>query len=194
MPAPLFAAVFLSLVVLASGAGALGSRTVAHAGLGASTYPVTFLSPERSNGTPWTITINGQSWESNGTSLTLQEPNGTYRFQSSFNASGALRFYNGSFTVNGGPQTVQFPAAASSPPPAEASRSGTAGSVGLLAIAAVVVVAAIAVTIVGAVARSRVKSPAGAPPAEPDPEHRRTIEEEAASPAGTDDDPLGHML
>ncbi len=69
------------------------------------TYTVTFTESGLSRGTEWTVTINGESYHSTATNLTIEFTNGTYTFSAS--ASGYTESSNSSsFIVNGSNVTV----------------------------------------------------------------------------------------
>jgi len=73
------------------------------AATGCITYPVTFTESGLPSGTSWSVSVNGPTLSSSGTTLTVQEPNGTYNFTvgavPGFGASPA----SGSVVVSGAP-------------------------------------------------------------------------------------------
>ena len=95
----------------------------------ATTYAVTFTETGLPTGTSWSVTLNGVLQSSSTSTITFQEPNGTYRYSlGSLNKS-----YSGpgrSFTVDGAP--VSEVAAFSkviSPGPVTISNNGTSWTV-----------------------------------------------------------------
>ena len=95
----------------------------------ATTYAVTFTETGLPTGTSWSVTLNGVLQSSSTSTITFQEPNGTYRYSlGSLNKS--YSGPGGSFTVDGAP--VSEVAAFSkviSPGPVTISNNGTSWTV-----------------------------------------------------------------
>ncbi len=93
-----------------------GSLTVAGAATGAAvsftavTYAVTLTESGLPSGTSWSATLNGVKQTSSGTSITFNEPNGTYSFSVTNTTGYYASPFGGQITVSGtsANQNVQF--------------------------------------------------------------------------------------
>jgi len=175
------------------------------AAAGGATYPVNVTTSGELDGSPWNLTILGQTWTTTSSSLLLHEPNGSYTYSAYSPVVAGLStssdgYDNGSFVVAGMAVTVglnwnRFTEGPSMPAAANASStaSGLAPSdllTGELAALLVVVIVVVAVVArrrpappVAPTATSPPRTPPGAPAGSgrPEPDEGRA-------------DPLGHML
>ena len=80
-------------------------------------YAVTFTESGLASGTSWSVTFNGNTQSSTGTSTSFSVPDGTYSYTigsvSGYSASPS----SGSVTVNGAAQTVSISFTSTAPPP-----------------------------------------------------------------------------
>ncbi|HUI38287.1 MAG TPA: hypothetical protein VLY85_01510 [Thermoplasmata archaeon] len=169
-------------------------------------YSVTFTESGLTNGSPWSVTILGRTWNTSQPSLVLVEINGTYAYSAYAAAERdpsypARAYVNGSFEVRGAPvevllpwsMLVEFPPAGNGSAAAPSASFGLGLSAGpvLLGVAVVLLV----VVLIAVVARR----PGGAPlpplepPRAPRPPHAASGAD--PPPAELDSaDPLRHML
>ncbi len=106
---------------LAVGWGSINAYNFVQAQLGTSppptNYAVTFTESGLASGTSWSVTFNGNTQSSTGTSTSFSVPDGTYSYTigsvSGYSASPS----SGSVTVNGAAQTVSISFTSTAPPP-----------------------------------------------------------------------------
>jgi hypothetical protein len=179
-----------------------GSAPILPFGPPPPTYPVTFTESSLPEGAIWTLTIGGIAWNSSSRALMVAEPNGTQRFSAYSDSLYVRPFVNGSFDVQGGPETVVLNwtlangSAAVAPGVPSASTSASSAGPGLAWISgAVVLILAIVVVSLG-IQRRRSSEDAEAPPRilrqETDPAGDRSPLEPARDRSR--EDPLAHML
>ncbi|HEV2166698.1 MAG TPA: right-handed parallel beta-helix repeat-containing protein [Thermoplasmata archaeon] len=118
-------------------------------------YNLTFTESGLSSGTSWSVTVNGVTKSSTGSTIIFQEPNGTYAYTVGSVGGYSVTPSKGTASVSGG--AVAFAAAYSN-----AGLSGT--SLGLLVALILILVVAIVGWVMYLRAR-RPKSPAPMPPA-----------------------------
>ncbi len=108
---------------LAVGWGSINAYNFVNAQLGISTppapvatdYAVTFTESGLASGTSWSVTFNGSTQSSTGTSIQYSVPNGTYSYTVGSVSGYTVSPSSGSVTVSGSAQSVSIVYSASSP-------------------------------------------------------------------------------
>lgn len=162
-------------------------------------YSVIFTEYYWPNGTFWTVTIQGMTWNSTGISLVAVEPSGTYDYTAEVPGGAAYPILNGSFTVAGGSVNVTLSptggegAGGSAPSAAGGTSTALTGWAGAVAIA---VVGVLGVAVLALLAAGRRSSAASGPTREPQVEtgSTSTPSPKGTAPGSGDSDPMGHML
>lgn len=162
----------------------------------ATTYLVNVTVIGLPAGTPWSLNILQQSWNTTAPTILLREPNGTYSYTASSVDFPGNRFSNGSFVVAGQPVNVVLrwtPPSNAGSPNGTATSSATATLGGSLFVVIVFVLVIGIVVALAVIARGSPttfrqaadQTPLGAPGADRGSEPRAP---------DSPDDPLGHML
>lgn len=161
-------------------------------------FPVNFSVTGIPAGTPWNLTLPGQTWSATSSWIVINEPNGSYPYSASSPNYPGNRFANGTVMVAGKPVSVLLTWSGARPPSASNGTASSAlfgiGRASYILVAALVVVVGVGVALASVARRATVAArgsartdevPLGAPGAE------RTQEVEASS---SPEDPLRHML
>ena len=106
----------------------------------AATYAVTFTESGLPTGTSWSVTLSGVLQSSSTSTITFQEPNGTYAF-----SAGSVSGYNvapstGNLRVSGAPVTQALTFSATSSSTSSAGFLGLPGNTGYYVLIGVVIV------------------------------------------------------
>ncbi|HTT25691.1 MAG TPA: hypothetical protein VMH90_01845 [Thermoplasmata archaeon] len=167
----------------------------------ASLFEVTFTESALPPGTSWNLSVGNRTWSSGASSLTIEEPNGTYSYHAnateSTNQTSEELVSDGSFRVEGGPVTVGivWQERSNAPEAGSSSNGAPALSTVLLATVAVGVLGLLAAAgaTIGVHRRNRRRTHDKAAPVPP--VAAGTPAETASSESpGPENDPLRHML
>lgn len=167
-------------------------------------YLVTFMESGLASGSRWSVTLDGTSLNTTGTSLQFDETNGTYSYSAESTSVSPASWLNGTVVVAGANQEVALDFRTSPPPSQGGSASPTFGLLSsgawIIGVAVVAVLFLFGVSL-GYARRASVRSrpleplpPEPAPPLAAPAPGAAQAPPNLEGPATEGDDPLSHML